>query len=173
MATQTIIFIYGLASFGGYLYASTGRWDWSGIEVWRCQVCDLTDDWEQVVDNGFGFPNNWGGSVLQSFNGQLYLMVGNYNDGMEVWSSPSGDAFTWMRGLSSGFGDIINAYPYPSNITESTTGSSWQRTTGLKAGTGLEPGGGMGSGEGYHFLAGDKKVIGCWLLVVVVVVVGF
>jgi hypothetical protein len=108
--------VSGLASFGGYLYAGTARWDWSGVQVWRCQECDSTDDWDKVVDNGFGNPNNWGVSTLQVFDGQLYLVVGNEYDGMEVWRSSTGDSGDWTRVMGGGFGDSNNDYPYYNNV---------------------------------------------------------
>jgi hypothetical protein len=108
--------VSGLTSFGGYLYASTSRWDWSGVQVWRCQNCDGSD-WEKVVDNGFDNPNNWGISTLQVFNGELYLVVGNGMTGMEVWRTRTGNPGEWTKISDGGFGDSNNRSPYYNNVT--------------------------------------------------------
>ena len=108
--------VSGLTSFSGYLYASTSRWDWSGVQVWRCQNCDGSD-WEKVVDNGFDNPNNWGISALQVFNGELYLVVGNGMTGMEVWRTRTGNPGEWTKISDGGFGDSNNRSPYYNNVT--------------------------------------------------------
>ena len=110
--------ISGLTSFNGYLYASTGSWFWDGIQVWRCQVCASQSDWQLVVDNGFGNPDNWGFSTLQTFDGMLYLVIGNGMTGMEVWRSSTGNSGDWTQISSKGFGDSENDYPYYNNVTE-------------------------------------------------------
>jgi sugar lactone lactonase YvrE len=108
--------ISGLASFNGYLYASTSRWDWAGIEVWRCQTCDSPGSWQKVVDNGFGNRDNWGISTLQIFNSQLYLVTGS-GTGIEVWRSSTGNSGEWMQVHAGGFGNSNNASPYYNNVT--------------------------------------------------------
>jgi hypothetical protein len=107
--------ISGLESFGPYLYASTGRWNASGIQVWRCQTCNSSSDWVKVVDNGFGNPDNWGWSTLEELDGQLYLIIGNEKSGMQVWRSSTGNSGEWVQANISGFGDSENAYPYMNN----------------------------------------------------------
>ncbi len=107
--------ISGLESFNGYLYASTGRWDASGVQVWRCTVCNNLASWSKVVDNGFGNPDNWGWSILKEFNNQLYLVIGNEKSGMQVWSSSTGNSGAWTQVNENGFGDSENAYPYVNN----------------------------------------------------------
>lgn len=108
--------ISGLASFNGYLYASTSRWSRSGVQVWRCQNCDGSD-WEKVVDNGFDNPNNWGVSTLQVFSGELYLVIGNGITGMEVWRTQTGNLGEWIKVSDGGFGDSNNSSPYYNNVT--------------------------------------------------------
>jgi len=109
--------ISSLVSFNGYLYASTGRWNFSGVQVWRCQDCDSQSDWQKVVDNGFGNPYNWGIGTLQIFDGNLYLVIANEETGMEVWCSSTGDSDDWTQIGSEGFGDSNNDYPYFNNVT--------------------------------------------------------
>lgn len=108
--------ISGLASFNGYLYASTSRWTESGIQVWRCQTCNGPDSWEKVVDNGFGNVANWGLSTLQVFGDRLYVAVGNGVTGLEVWQTESGDRDAWTRVGAEGFGDLHNVSPYYNNL---------------------------------------------------------
>lgn len=109
--------ISGLESFGSYLYASTGRWNNSGVQVWRCQTCVNLASWEKVVDNGFSNPDNRGWSTLQEYNGQLYLLIGNSAGGMQVWRSSTGNSGEWTQLNGNGFGDSENAYPYMNNAT--------------------------------------------------------
>lgn len=109
--------ITGLASFNGYLYASTARWSQGGIEIWRCQSCDEPGSWEQVVDNGFGNFRNWGISTLQVFNGSLYLVVGNPLEGMQVWRTETGNSGQWVQIGDRGFGKGNNTAPYYNNVT--------------------------------------------------------
>ncbi len=107
--------ISGLVSFDGYLYASTTSWSWQGIQVWRCQVCESQDDWEMVVDNGFGNDDNFGISNLAVHDDALYLVIGNPY-GMQVWRSESGNSGSWEQLVQGGFGDFINSSPYFSNL---------------------------------------------------------
>ncbi|MBI5034961.1 MAG: SMP-30/gluconolactonase/LRE family protein [Chloroflexi bacterium] len=100
--------VSGLVSFNGYLYASTTRWDHSGDQVWRCQVCNGTD-WQKVVDNGFGNPLNESVSFLQVFNGELYCVVGNFTTGLEVWRSRTGNLGEWSLVSAGGFGNSNNS----------------------------------------------------------------
>jgi hypothetical protein len=109
--------ISGLAAFNGYLYASTGRWDFSGIQVWRCHTCNNPNDWEKVVDNGFDNPYNWDMSILQVFDDKLYLVIGNGLTGIEVWRTSTGNSGDWSQVSSDGFGDSNNDYPYFNNVT--------------------------------------------------------
>jgi PKD repeat protein/sugar lactone lactonase YvrE len=108
--------ISGLASFNGYLYASTSRWSWSGIQVWRCQVCDGSD-WEKVVDDGFGNRDNVGLSTLQVFDGNLYLVTGNWREGIEIWRTTTGNPGEWSQISKGGLGDSNNNSPYYNNVT--------------------------------------------------------
>lgn len=103
--------ISGLTSFIGYLYAATGRWNLSGIEVWRCQLCNSQADWVKVVSNGFGNPDNVGQSNLEVMDGMLYVVIGNENTGLEVWRTGTGNPGEWSQVSNAGFGDSTNAYP--------------------------------------------------------------
>ena len=109
--------ISGLAAFNGYLYASTTRWNDSGIQVWRCQTCGSADDWEEVVDNGFGNSYNWGISTLQVFNGKLFMAVGNGLSGIQVWQTTTGNTGEWTLVGNEGFGQRSNDSPYYNNVT--------------------------------------------------------
>jgi sugar lactone lactonase YvrE len=108
--------ISSLESYNSYLYASTGSRNWKGIQVWRCQSCDNPDDWELVVDNGFNNVNNRGLSTLIEFENYLYLFIGNYYEGMQVWRTDTGNNGDWEQVSVGGFGDCNNQSPYFNNV---------------------------------------------------------
>ena len=97
--------ISSLSVFNNYLYASTMGASGFGDQVWRCQVCD-NSDWQKVVDNGLGNTNNNGRTTLKTFNGALYLVLGNTATGMEVWRTQDGT--TWSQIGFAGFGTNNN-----------------------------------------------------------------
>lgn len=87
--------VSALAGFGGFLYAGThGKPGVLGDQVYRCQVCDGSD-WTRVVDNGFGNVTSSGMSALEVYGNLLYLDLGNYTTGMQVWRSSNGT--TWAK----------------------------------------------------------------------------
>jgi len=101
--------VSALASFNGYLYASTTPSAGHGIEVWRCQTC-AGQDWVKVVDNGLGNADTRGMSALEVFQSHLYLAVGNRVTGMEVWRTANGT--NWEKTGSAGFGNAHNWASY-------------------------------------------------------------
>ena len=62
--------------------------------------------WKQINVNGFGNVNNQGGNALKEFNGQLYVGVCNWNDGLRVWRTP--DGINWSPASDVGFGEGVN-----------------------------------------------------------------
>ena len=52
-------------------------------------------------------------SALEVFRDRLYLIVGNYTTGMEVWRT--GDGTNWEQRGYEGFGDSNNRAPYWDN----------------------------------------------------------
>lgn len=104
-----------LAVHEGSLYLSTGNYTCDendvctnlGGKVFRSQN---GLDWEQVVFEGFGVPDNYWIAGLYSFQGYLYAVT--WNDGLasgvhgvQVWRSPKGDPGTWELINEPGWGD--------------------------------------------------------------------
>lgn len=100
--------ISALAAFDGYLYASTR----AAGQVWRCQVCDGSD-WQRMVNAGFGNPATNASSALETAGGALYLVIGNYSTGLEVWRTLDGS--DWQQVGFAGLGDSNNRAPYWDN----------------------------------------------------------
>lgn len=106
--------LFDLIEFKGNLYAGTGVWWNDGIagQVWR------TNDgqsWAQVVDNGFGNPQNNGVVAFGKFQDQLYAATINNDTGLEIWRSPTGNPLDWTRVVSAGFGGGVEyniSYPF-------------------------------------------------------------
>jgi sugar lactone lactonase YvrE len=100
--------ISALAAFDGNLYASTR----DGGQVWRCQVCDGSD-WQRMVSSGFGNLATNRASALEVAGGALFLVIGNYNTGLEVWRTVDGSA--WQQVGFAGLGDSNNRAPFWDN----------------------------------------------------------
>ena len=115
--------VSSLAAFGDYLYAGTGIWYARsdppvGGEIWRCEAvsgCDEASDWQRIVVNGFGKPENYRISALHVFNGRLYAVANNYETGLEVWRTADGTH--WEQVGFAGFGDSNNISTYWDNAT--------------------------------------------------------
>jgi len=115
--------VSSLAAFGDYLYAGTGIWYARsdppvGGEIWRCEAvsgCDEASDWQRIVVNGFGKPENYRISALHVFNGRLYAVANNYETGLEVWRTADGTH--WEQVGFAGFGDSNNTSTYWDNAT--------------------------------------------------------
>ncbi len=100
--------ISALAAFDGYLYTSTS----AAGQVWRCQLCDGSD-WQRMVNAGFGNPASNRASALETAGGALYLVIGNYSTGLEVWRTQDGN--DWQQVGFAGLGDSNNRAPYWDN----------------------------------------------------------
>jgi len=107
--------VSALAVFDGYLYAAVGNWDSdgglsTGGKVYRCSQasgCDAAGDWQQVVGDGFGNPqDNHSISSLLVHDNRLYAVAYNYQTGMEVWRTENGT--DWEQVGFAGFGDSHN-----------------------------------------------------------------
>lgn len=105
--------VSALTDFNGYLYAATrGTPGIVGDQIWRCQVCDVSD-WVKVVDNGFENNETSDSAALQVVNGFLFLAAGNQSTGIEVWRTMNGT--DWDQVGFAGFGDSNNCQPYWGN----------------------------------------------------------
>jgi hypothetical protein len=90
----------------------------TGGKIYLCvqaSACDEAGDWEQVIGDGFGNPQNYHVESLLAFNGRLYAVTGNGQTGLEVWRTTNG--VTWEQVGFAGFGDSNNIWIYSDNST--------------------------------------------------------
>jgi hypothetical protein len=72
----------------------------AGAKMFRCQLDDsgqIAGDWDTITDNGFGETANWWVSDFVKFNNYLYTGTLNYDDGLQIWRSATGDPDTWSK----------------------------------------------------------------------------
>lgn len=97
--------IFRFETFGAQLYAMTATYDsGTGFQVWRSKTGD-PGSWEQVVDNGFGDPDNQSGSSAV-FAGRLVLGTWNPTTGAQLFASS--DGLHWTNIEAGGFGSPLN-----------------------------------------------------------------
>ena len=149
-----------LIEFEGALYAGTVNWDDAtetseGGEVWRS---DNGTSWTQVVDAGFGNPDNAEAYRFAIYGGSLY--VGTWNGsgtaGGEVWRSPSGDAGSWTPSVANGFGSASNTvvlsfeqhagHLYAGTMNSDNGAEIWRSATGASGSWSPIATGGFGDG---------------------------
>jgi hypothetical protein len=164
-----------LIEFDGALYAGTYNWDddagtSDGGEIWRSTNGTL---WTQVVDAGFGDPDNAEAFRFAVFDGDLYVGTcsGTETAGGEVWRSASGDLGTWTQSVANGFGDATNncvlalephgGYLYVGTLNRTGGGEVWRSPSG-DPGTWLEVGSASTANTGITALAefnGDLYIL--------------
>jgi hypothetical protein len=157
------------------LYAGTYNWDddagtSDGGEIWRSTNGTL---WTQVVDAGFGDPDNAEAFRFAVFDGDLYVGTcsGTETAGGEVWRSASGDLGTWTQSVANGFGDATNncvlalephgGYLYVGTLNRTGGGEVWRSPSG-DPGTWLEVGSASTANTGITALAefnGDLYIL--------------
>lgn len=98
--------IDSLATFGGYLYASTANAGSNllGTRVFRSLSGD-PNSWEDAVSNlgpGFGNTSNINFKDMQIFDGQLCGGTQNWSTGAQVWCTADGN--NWAQKNIGGFG---------------------------------------------------------------------
>jgi alkaline phosphatase len=95
--------IDSLATFDGYLYASTanGGSTTQGTQVWRSRTGD-PGSWTQVNRDGFGDLNNTNFKDMQVFQGWLCGGTQNMVTGAQVWCTADGGS--WAQKNKGGFG---------------------------------------------------------------------
>jgi photosystem II stability/assembly factor-like uncharacterized protein len=91
--------VWDLQEFQDQLYTGVTWYDGSGntpisygAQVWR--TSDGTQ-WENVVEDGFGNPDYTGVTSFAVFEDQIYAAIDAFNEGFQVWRSPSGDPGSW------------------------------------------------------------------------------
>jgi hypothetical protein len=99
--------LLGLEYYQDCLYVST----WNGAEggeLWRsCDALETSPTWEQVVDSGFGNPDNHtAGTHVKAWGDRLLIGTFNplANDGPRMFSSFNGDSGTWVEVSPPKFG---------------------------------------------------------------------
>ena len=93
-----------IEAYNGNLYLLTANFN-TGVQLWRCTVCDGSD-WEQIISDGFGNINNYGGGFMIAYNGRLFATTSNSSTGNEIWNSS--DGIQWNQVMAGGFGDSSN-----------------------------------------------------------------
>jgi hypothetical protein len=105
----------GAAVFQNYLYV--GMMNNLNLEMGTRvgQIYRTKDglNWERVINNGFGDPNNVKVDSLYTYQGQLYagtwnedVNTGDFASGVQIWRSA--DGLHWTQANQSGFGDPFN-----------------------------------------------------------------
>jgi streptogramin lyase len=98
--TMTNTITLGTISFDSFLYFGTLNKS-TGGEMWRTSGTL----WEKLAFEGFGDPNNFGINAFAVFSDTLYTATSNWETGVEIWRSPTGDAEDWSQANSDGFGN--------------------------------------------------------------------
>lgn len=113
LGISTNIGVNHVITYGGKLYVSffnqdpPGWWQSYGAQIWRS--ADATS-WEQVVNNGFGDPDNGEIFYMTVYSDAIYAATWSYTStrGAEIWRSTTGDSGSWSQVMSNGFGDWCN-----------------------------------------------------------------
>ncbi|MEI8133090.1 MAG: IPT/TIG domain-containing protein, partial [Leptolinea sp.] len=94
--------------YNGYLYATVEKryGDRVGAVMYR-SLTGNSGSW-LLGDTGNDNNNSYKIYSMVVYNGHLYDGADNDVDGMEIWSSPSGDSGTWEKDQTGGFGDPLN-----------------------------------------------------------------
>lgn len=134
-----------LLEFKGQLYAGTYNWCWDvngsdGGQIWRSPD---GLDWTQVVDGGFGDPNNGEVFRFAVFGDALYASTWSFTNahGTEVWRSDTGDSSDWEQVVSNGFNDdpgnsvvynfeVLDGYLYAATYNSEAGAEIWRSPTG-------------------------------------------
>jgi hypothetical protein len=108
-----------LIPYKGYLYAGTTN-DETGCEVWRTR--SINEEWEKVVDAGFGNKYNLWVMSAEIFNDELYTGTASVF-GTEVYKTSDGVNWTQVVGESAktkpGFGNLHNINTYSMEVYDS------------------------------------------------------
>jgi hypothetical protein len=93
--------ILDLMVFNNQLYASTGRGDGPG-QIWRTLNGTA---WAPMVIHGFSDEDNVDITALNAYNGKIYAGVTNLVNGVQIWSSFTGDSNSWTRATAPALAD--------------------------------------------------------------------
>ena len=122
-----------MIAFQDMLFACASGTSETGLDVWQSDSGD-SGTWHRVAENGIDSINNSGVSGGAVFNGELYLAVDNFTDGVTIWKT--GDGTDWDQVNTSGFGSIENkvasgmavleGYLYAGTSNSDTGGQIWR-----------------------------------------------
>lgn len=107
-----------LATYRGYLYATTANWDYAS-QIWRSPSGD-PGTWTQLNAGRFGNPPNRNGNlralaVIKAADGPwLCGGTSNFDVGAQVWCTA--DGISWAQKSPSGFGAAVNVMAWSSAI---------------------------------------------------------
>ena len=129
--------VSAFAVFNNLLYAATDNVN-NGLEIWRSSTGGASS-WSQVVTGGFNSdPNNRLVCGFAEYDGYLYASVENTMDGVEIWRTNDGVA--WTQANTSGFGDAENGetggtvvfgdYLYAGTRNDTTGAQLWRSADG-------------------------------------------
>jgi streptogramin lyase len=176
--TTTNRAIIDLVEFKGQLYASTG---WGGFpgQIWRTSA---GTDWQPVVEDGFGNPDNSSIGNFTVLSDTLYAAAGNVIEGFEIWRSPTGDSLSWTPVITAGLGYTANQQvtgftlfdgflyiaiegPQPCQVWRSADGSIWDPiiTDGFGDPNNSSSMGGWATLDGYLYIGTRNEVTGAQL----------
>jgi hypothetical protein len=101
-------------------YATTGISQFNKMIVFNGTIYGCTDgygtvlqssnglNWSRItnIDSGFHNPSSSGYSMMEEFNGKLYISLTNYTSGASIYSTV--DGVTWLPEVTGGFGHGSN-----------------------------------------------------------------
>lgn len=100
--------VNSLAALGRVIFVGLGVTA-GEAEVWRCDSCDTSPSWTLIGGDGLGASASWSDLEFEqvlsmiTYNGQLYVGLGNSASDAEVWecdncdSAVDADAAVWNR----------------------------------------------------------------------------
>ncbi len=90
--------------FNNYLYAGTGRRNAS--QIWRSQNGTI---WSPMDVTGFADEDNIDISAFAVYNGKIYAGIKNRVNGVQIWSSFTGDNNSWVQVAPDVPGTVVSS----------------------------------------------------------------
>ena len=93
----------GMAVLADQIYVSVGQAD--GFQVWRSPSGEV-GSWEKVLEGSPSNPGTTHYTSMAALDNQLFLVVENSTNGLQVWST--NDGRVWSKASPAGLGDSNN-----------------------------------------------------------------